>query len=87
MVVPGLVSGGFLVAPTGFEPALPPWEGQSGVNGWRWQPVNVPADWVIWSSRALAAIGRLRTSCVPSVYQILILVWWITHIKINYPHV
>jgi len=24
MVVPGLVSGGFLVAPTGFEPALPP---------------------------------------------------------------
>ena len=23
-------------------------------------------------------------SCVPSVYQILILVWWINHIKINY---
>jgi hypothetical protein len=28
----------------------------------------------------------LRTSCVPSVYQILILVWWINRIKINYPH-
>jgi hypothetical protein len=23
-------------------------------------------------------------ACVPSVYQILILVWWINHIKINY---
>ncbi len=27
----------------------------------------------------------LRMSCVPSVYQILILVWWINRIKINYP--
>jgi hypothetical protein len=28
----------------------------------------------------------LRTSCVPNVYQILILVWWINRIKINYLH-